>query len=169
MNSKEAFTEVYERYAASIIKSVVAQTKDIELANEICQNVFMSYYRHMHKVEPEFVKAWLFHAMDNQLIDYWRKASTRRESLEEEGSEIIASAKDRCNVEKQCSDRRFICEIMEKLKEKNRNWYDVIVCICVRQMTQEEASSYLGISEEDLRSRLYRARKFLREIFDEER
>ena len=169
MKNAETFTEVYKRHAASIIKSVVARTNDRELADEICQNVFLAYYKHMDHVQTEFIKAWLYEMMEHQLIDYWRKASTNHEKLIDEDAEGVLDPEDRMNIEKQYSDRRFIYEIMEKLKERNRNWYDVIECICIRQMTQEEACRYMGISSADLRSRLYRARKFLKEEFEKER
>lgn len=168
MKDIETFTDVYKRYAALIIKSVVAQTNDEELANEICQNVFMSYYRHMERIETDFVKAWLLHAARNQMIDYWKRASTRKELLAEQKPEGLMEKEDCCNVEKICSDRTFICEIMKDLKAENEIWYEVIECICIRQMTSEEACEYLGIPPDVLRSRLHRARCYLHKMYDKE-
>lgn len=168
MNDIETFTEMYERYASMIIKSVVAQTNDVELANEICQNVFLSYYRNIHKVEKEFAKAWLLHAMRNQMVDHWRKASTRKELLKESEMEELYEVADDCDIEKKYSDRQFICEILEHLKEVNILWYEVIDCICIRQMTPEEVCSYLEIPPGALRSRLNRARSYLRKMYDDQ-
>lgn len=166
---KETFTEIYERYSALVIKSVVAQTGNFELANEICQNVFMSFYIHMNRVEIEFVKAWLLHAAKNQVIDYRKKASTRREVMSEQQPEEMLQQEHGSDIEKQYSDRSFICEIMEKLKSTNMVWYEVIDCVCVQQMTSEEACEYLGIPSDVLRSRLHRARQFLHKNFDKDR
>lgn len=169
MKNRETFTEVYKRYSALIMKSVMAQTENMELAEEICQNVFLAYYRHMDKVEPEFVKAWLLHVTDNQIIDYQRKLGRRMKILHEKSTEEFMGAEAPVDVVKQYTDRRFICEIMEKLKEKNPRWYEIIDCVCIKQMSLEEAEKYLGVPKEDLKSRLYRARKFIREMFEEER
>ncbi len=168
MNDIETFTEVYERYASMIVKSVVAQTNDVELANEICQNVFLAYYNNMYKVEKEFVKAWLLHAAKNQLIDHWRKTGARKKVMQEIGIEDLNRVEDKRNLEKRCDDRQFICEILDHLKEVNILWYEVIDCICIRQMTPEEACSYLEISPGALRSRLNRARSYLREMYDDQ-
>lgn len=65
MNNVEAFTEIYREYSPMVIKSVVAQTGDVELGNEICQNVFMSYFRNMDRVDKDYIKAWLLHAAKN--------------------------------------------------------------------------------------------------------
>ena len=77
--NNETFTELYERCGASIKKSVVAQTRDEQLAEEICQQTFLIYYENMDHVRPDMEKAWLFKVARNLLIDYWRKASTRNE------------------------------------------------------------------------------------------
>ena len=43
--------------------------------------------------------------------------------------------------------------------------FEVIRLIDKNQMTQEEAAQHLGISQEVLRAKLYRARKFIRKKF----
>jgi DNA-directed RNA polymerase specialized sigma24 family protein len=58
---------------------------------------------------------------------------------------------------------------MKELKEKNTQWYEVVDCVCIQQMSQDEASEYLHVPKQDLKSRLYRARQFLRDIFENER
>ncbi|WP_417091121.1 RNA polymerase sigma factor [Marvinbryantia sp.] len=83
MTKHETFTENYKRYGAMIMKSVMAQTKDKELAAEICQQTFLHYYRTMDKVDESRIKPWLLQVAKNLLIDYWRKASTRKEFLVE--------------------------------------------------------------------------------------
>lgn len=169
MKSVETFTEVYNRYAALIMKSVMAQTQSREVAEEICQNVFLSYYKHMEKVDESFVKAWLLHVANNQVIDFWRKNGSQGKCDSEVSMEALSEKKDENDVVKRYTERRFISEIMENLREKNPNWYDVIDCICVQQMTLEEASKFLGVPERDLKSRLYRARKYIRKMFEKER
>lgn len=161
MNKTEAFTEMYQRYSDLVVKSVVAQTKDVDLANEICQNVFMSYYQNMDRIEVKFIKTWLLEVTKNQLIDYWRKASTRKEILIEEDSGTIPEKISHFSVEKQYYDKMLICEILEDLKETNEKWYEVIECVCIRQMEHEEAAKYLNIGPVVLRSRLYRARNHI--------
>lgn len=165
MKDAETFTEVYNRYASLVIKSVVAQTNDVELGNEICQKVFLSFYRNMDKVSGEYAKTWLLHAAKNQLIDYWRRASTRKEFLPEDERSGRMEKADGTDLEKQCSDRMFICELLEDLKREKKEWYDVVDFICVQEMSPEEAAEKLGISSGLVRSRLYRARRYLQKKY----
>lgn len=168
MKNIETFTEMYKKYAALIIRSVVAQTNDVELANEICQNVFLAYYKNMDRVEEDFVKAWLLHVAKNQVVDHWRKTGARKKVMQESGIEDLDRVKDDREMEKRCDDRQFICEVLEHLRKVNPLWYDVIDCICIRQMTPEEAAFYLDIPPGALRNRLSRARQYLRKMYEEE-
>ena len=165
MKNHEAFTEIYESYAGLIMKSVMAQTNDIELAEEICQQTFLAYYRKMETIDTEFVKAWLLHVSKNLLIDYWRKASTRKEIIKEEYEATYMEASATTDMEKQSVDRMFLCKLLEELKEENELWYEVIDYICIREVGYEEAAKQLGISPVVLRARLYRARRFLQKKY----
>ncbi|MDO4345048.1 MAG: RNA polymerase sigma factor [Eubacteriales bacterium] len=165
---QETFAEIYERYATLIMKSVVAQTGSIELAEEICQQTFLLFYKNMENIEPEFAKAWLLHTAKNLVIDHWRKASTRKEVLMDGDAREFGEIADRENVEKKCEDRWFICALMEELLRENRLWYDAIDCICIREMDHKEAAKLLGISPTVLRARLYRAKRFIQKKYEKE-
>ncbi len=69
----ERFTEVYKRYNRLIIKIAYDSLKDGFAAEEICQQVFVSFYENMEKISEEHMKGWLIVAAKNALIDYVRK------------------------------------------------------------------------------------------------
>ena len=119
----------------------------------------------MDEVDVGFIKSWLFHVAKNLLIDHWRKASTRREVLEGKSGSLYVEPVDSVNIEKQCTDRQFLCDLLEELKEENPLWYEVIDWICIREETYEETAKHLGISPVVLRARLYRAKRFIREKY----
>lgn len=164
----EIFAEIYGRYAALIKKSVVAQTNNGELADEICQQTFFALYKNMDNVEEAMVKAWLFQTARHFLVDYWRKVSTRRELPVDEESVGYGDAAFPMDLEKQCADRDFIRRLMEDLQRINQHWYDVIDCICIREMSHQETAEHLGITPVMLRARLYRAKCFLQERYGSE-
>ena len=169
MNENETFTEIYERYVGLIMKSVMAQTNDLELAMEICQQTFVNFYQHMDSLALEFAKAWLMHVSKNLLIDYWRKASTRNEFLKEEESvDDCADITATDDIEKQCTDKIFLCSLLEDLKEENELWYEVIDHICIREEKCEEAAKQLGVSAAVLRARLYRARRYIQNKYGDD-
>lgn len=168
MTKHETFTENYKRYGALIMKSVVAQTKDKELAAEICQQTFMHYYRAMDKVDESRIKPWLLHVAKNLLIDHWRKASTRKEFSVESPAEILEETGHTVDVEKQCMDRMFICQLLEDLKEENELWFEVIYDIFILNMSYDETAKLLDISPATLRARVYRAKNYIKEKYGKE-
>lgn len=168
MTKHETFTENYKRYGALIMKSVVAQTKDKELAAEICQQTFMHYYRAMDKVDESRIKPWLLHVAKNLLIDHWRKASTRKEFSVESPAEILEETGHTVDVEKQCMDRMFICQLLEDLKEENELWFEVIYDIFILNMNYDETAKLLDISPATLRARVYRAKNYIKEKYGKE-
>lgn len=168
MTKHETFTENYKRYGALIMKSVVAQTKDKELAAEICQQTFLHYYRAMDKVDENRIKPWLLHVAKNLLIDHWRKASTRKEFSVESPAEILEEAGHIVDMEKQCIDKMFICQLLEDLKEENELWFEVIDYIFIKDMSYDETAKLLGISPATLRARVYRAKNYIKEKYGRE-
>lgn len=168
MKDHETFTEIYERYGDLIMKSVMAQTNDRELAAEICQQTFFAFYRKMDTIDMGFVKAWLMHVAKNLLIDYWRKASTRKEILEEDSVGVYAGRSVTDDMEKRSIDRMFLCKVLEDLKKENELWYEVVDYICIREESYEESAKQLGITPAVLRARLYRARRYLQNKFGDD-
>ena len=58
--------------------------------------------------------------------------------------------------------------ILEELYDKKKEWYYVIMDICILQMSYEEAAKHLNIEVQVLRARLYRARRYIRNKYGEE-
>lgn len=52
------FEEYFLKYKNLVIRIVMNKTGDYQTAQEICQQVFISFYTNMDKVSPELVKAW---------------------------------------------------------------------------------------------------------------
>lgn len=167
MNEHETFTEIYERYAELILKSVMAQTGDIELAEEVCQQTFANFYQHMKSVDLQYVKTWLIHVSNHLLIDYWRKASTRNEVLDEDSAGVCIESAVAADIAGQCTAKVFLCDLLRDLRTVNVNWYEVIDHVCVRGESCEEAAEQLGISAAVLRARLHRARNYIREKYED--
>ena len=165
MNENETFTEIYERYAELIMKSVVAQTRDVELAKEICQQTFQNFFENMDTVQLRFVKAWLLHVSNNLLIDHWRKGSTRKEVLDEDSVGSCADCTVVDDIAGQCTMKVFLCDLLRDLREVNEHWFEVVDHICVREESYEEAAKQLGVSAAVLRARLHRARNYIKEKY----
>lgn len=161
------FVEVFERYQKLVMKLVYDKSSDMELAKEICQHTFFNYYLHMDKVKDELIKPWLIMTAKNAIVDNYRKITSRKECplIHVENIALDYSV-ERCPerlVGKELSFR-----ILEDLHKANETWYEVIVAICIEELSHEEATKQLGCTDQVLRARLYRARKYIRKKYGKE-
>lgn len=165
------FEEYFCQYKNLVIRIVMNKTGDYQTAQEICQQVFIAFYKNMDKIDPEIVKAWLIRTTQNLIIDYYRKASNKREiavdtSISESGNVLIEGDVHLC--EENLYNRELIGRIFREVRAVNEQWYEVLMLHCVEGLSYAEMAAKLNIQESVLRARMYRARIFIKEKFGEE-
>lgn len=171
MSKNEMFEEYFKKYKNLLIRAVMLKTGDYQVAQEICQQVFCSYYSHMDEIEQEVVKAWLLKCTQNAIVDYLRKNGLRRELIlgndyQDMGSAVAEMEADYC--ENQVINTELTGRILRDVRAVNESWYEVLIMICVDGMSHKQAAEKLHVSEQVLRARLYRARNYVREKFGDE-
>jgi len=170
MMKNDRFTKIYNEYANLMYQYTFVRVRDDNLAMEIVQQVFVDYYEHMDQVTEDIVKPWLMLCCKNEIVDYYRKVNYRKRTYFPEiptEEEIVMEDNAECIVERMVN-KELTFQILENLKQKNESWYRIIEAVAILQMTHEEAAVYLHISEDVLRAKLYRARKYIRRKFGEE-
>ena len=165
------FEQHFKRYKNLIIRVVMRKSRDYQLAQEICQQVFCSFYFHIDEIDEDLVKAWPLKCTRNALVDHLRKPSTQNEVIvkkdyQEHGNTIAHTDIDYC--EKLVINQELTGRILREVRAANELWYEVLILICLYGMSHKEAPEKLNVSEQVLRARLYRARKFVREKFGDE-
>ena len=85
------FEEYFLKYKDLIMKIVMDKTGSYDDAEEICQQVFVSFYLNMESVSEDLVKAWLIRCTKNAIIDYYRKASKQREIITDTSDAAIGN------------------------------------------------------------------------------
>ena len=58
--------------------------------------------------------------------------------------------------------------ILSRLYEENKKWYEVMVLTCYLGKQNIQVAKELGVSKDVINSRMYRARKWIRQTFREE-
>lgn len=171
---QKRFEKVYSRYSALVIKMIFDMTTDFGMAEEVCQNVFMQYFIHMHKVVPGCEKQWLMLTTKRIVIDHYKKASTKYEQLldevwEEKFSELQTVDEDRLeNSVKRIAQKELANAILQDLRHKNKSWYTIINGLYMEERSTEEIAKKLRISISMLYSKLYRAKLYIRKRYGEQ-
>lgn len=165
------FEECFLQYKNLVMRIVMDKTGDYQVAQEICQQVFISFYTNMDRISPDLVKPWLMRCTQNAVIDHFRKNKNKSDvvsdtTISEEGNILVEKSIDL--LEEKLSNRELVGRIFREVKAVNRQWFEVLMLNCVEGLSYAEAAKRLNISEEVLRARMYRARLFVKEKFGNE-
>lgn len=169
MNEKK-FTEVFNKYNRLVRKMVISRSGNDMLAEEICQQVFLQYFEQMNNISEELIQPWLLLTTRNMVYDYLRKMQVRKDTHSINGIEdfMVIHEDNTERVITRLSHNMLTERILEELYDKKKEWYYVIMDICILQMSYEEAAKHLNIEVQVLHARLYRARRYIRKKYGEE-
>lgn len=165
------FEEYFSKYKNLVIRMVMLKTNDYQMAQEICQQVFVSLYTNMDKVEPSLVKAWLIRCTQNAIVDHIRKAKAKKEiladvAIAEAGNTLVEESLE--IYDEKMENRELTGRIMREIREVNEIWYEAMMLCCVESLSYEEAAAKLNVPVSVLRARVYRARTYIRKKFGDE-
>lgn len=174
---KRAFTSLVKRYEETVFRFSMKLCRDREKAEEALQDTFINVYRKLGSFDGKSkFSTWLYTIVANNCLMKQRKRKAR--GLEEplEVLDNPASSPDGkfahqvARWEESPSEillgkelRRVLDEAIMKLPEIYRA---VFILRDVEGKSNEETGEVLGISQEAAKSRLRRARAFLREQLD---
>jgi RNA polymerase sigma-70 factor (ECF subfamily) len=154
-----------ERYKAKVFNLAYSWTQDRAAADDLAQEVFIKAYFSLpgFKSKSEF-GTWLYRIALNHIKDYFRKKKIRQKdiSLEEAGENALSVENGRRGEEEQSRERRkaLVQAALQRLPEK----YRIILTLRDLQgLSYEEISRILRLSPGTVDSRLFRARKKLRD------
>ena len=135
---------------------------------DIVMEVFWSFYRADYggKLESEkAIKVMLARIVENKCIDYFRKEKRSIKPNEDEDVSELEYVADLSTYDPLQSviSRESCGQIFEVLDGLRESWKDVTVMYFIQGFTTEEICERLEITNDMCRSRISRARKYLRE------
>ena len=161
-----AFSNLVNKYRKSVHALAWRKVQDFHIAEDITQETFLRAYRRLSSLkEPHSFASWLYVIATNQCKTWLSKKRLWDHSLEDTVntewekatySNYVIKEKERVSVEAQ---RDVVKKLLAKLPESDRT---VITLYYLGGMTYEEISKFLGVSVNTIKSRLYRARQFLK-------
>ena len=170
VNTEEKFQEIYDKYKNLVLKIAFDMTKDYYLAQDICQETFIRLYGYQDNIIVERVKSWLVVVASNLVYDHWKKSSSRREVLidglwENETEPIEPSS----SVELERVEYRGLCSnMLEALREKNEDWYEVLILAEYLGVPRKLIAKKRGVSLSTIDNYIRKGRSWMKENFQEE-
>lgn len=67
------FEDIYTRHATAVLRYAWGLVGRREIAEELAADAFVSLHEHMAAIDVSQLPGWLFTAVRNRAIDYWRR------------------------------------------------------------------------------------------------
>lgn len=159
---RENFNRMYEQYYRLVIHVAYDMLRDYDLAQDVCQEVFVKFNEKIEGLDEDKLKGWMLRNAQRKTIDFLRKAYRRREiSVGDEKMEHELVVEYLTEVEDESSRRQFRNFVLEELKEKNPMWYDLMVRVVVCDEPAKAVAEDYGVTVMNLRVKISRARRWL--------
>jgi RNA polymerase sigma-70 factor (ECF subfamily) len=156
------FSEVYRLHSADVHRFCVSLTRDAQLAEDLCGDVFMAAMRAYDRRRPsgQELKPWLFRIARNLTIDHarrasvWRRITTQMLPLEQrnESVEAVVSRRD---------DLRRATLATTRLRRRDR---ELIGLRTTAGLSFAQVAAVTGMSENSARVATGRALSQLRQL-----
>ncbi|HEX3077278.1 MAG TPA: sigma-70 family RNA polymerase sigma factor [Lachnospiraceae bacterium] len=150
-------------YGNDVLRTAYLYVKDVHLAEDIFQEVFLKVNLKMDSYRGESsIKTWLLRITINTCKDYLKSAWSKKviatdefetTSFEEQGYQQIENEEDNLIV------RKIVMELPPKYK-------DVVLCVYYQEMSIEETAGTLNLAQGTVKSRLNRAKTKMKKVME---
>ena len=173
-DDEDAFNELVNRHGERIYRTAYRITGDHEASEDILQNVFVILFEKLHKFRNESkFTTWLFRVTSNASYMYLRssnKINSKEYHLEdltrfdETGNLIDIHLKDTTDIPDQNNLQKEALEHMDKAINDLPDKYKKIFHLRdIEGLSNQEVSEITGLSLPAVKSRILRARNFLKD------
>ncbi len=174
--SRELFEQVAMPHMAAVYQFALSLTRDSAAAEDLVQETFLNAFRSFDRFEiGTNCKAWLFRICKNSFIDGYREQKRRpvHQAVETAEPGAFDRPRDIRAFEKLGIDQEelfldlFGDEVNKFLAELPPDFRQAMLLCDLEGLAYEEIAEVLGIPIGTVRSRISRARSFLRERLED--
>ncbi len=163
--NQEAFSQLVKKYQRKVFNLALSLAQNKDIADDLAQEAFIKVYFALPKFKfKSKFSTWLYRITINVIKDYLRKKERLSRIPQEliqvnpflEGDEITIRKKEKTTEIK----RKIVHYFIDQLPEK---YQTILVLRDIHGFSYQEISKILKISPGTVDSRLFRARKKLRQ------
>jgi RNA polymerase sigma-70 factor (ECF subfamily) len=160
------FYEVYEEYYDRVRRFILASVRNSWVADDLIQETFLRIFQNLPQIRDQSkLSSWVFRIAANLCQDYFRRA--KRSPLLFEDNPPGEAPEER-SPERDVERYQLSLWVQDLVNVLPEPWRQVIFLCDIKQESYQEAASLLGISVENVKVRLHRARKRLKALMAEQ-
>lgn len=179
--TEDKFRKIYHQYYQVVKNVVFSILKDIDFAEDICQEVFLLFSEKEETLKEEYYQQWFFVNARRKAIDFCRKSyqvhEVTTDAISEDsgvlrklGSQWPSNEDRSKNSFEDGITRKIILQelagkLFEDLAKRDSVWYEIVMRTYVEGESAEEVARALGISIENLRTKKHRIKNWINENY----
>lgn len=170
--SLQDYIQAYDAYFRLARKIAYDILRDHDLAGDVAQELFTELFQKKEQLDSDLIKYWIVIHANRRAIDCQRRPCRRRET----DFFTLELPNLACPVEAETLVLRreqiyYRFSALEALKNHNKDWYDILIRYHVHDESYNSMAKSYGMTAENLRKQVSRARKWLsekvRELYEE--
>jgi RNA polymerase sigma-70 factor (ECF subfamily) len=159
--NQQAFEEFVIKYRKEAVNFAVTILKDYYIAEDIVQDSFAFIYVYRERIRDySTLKSYLFSIIHNRAVDYIRK-NNRNITLD---LNVISTF----SPEKQVLDKEQRKSFIKSFNNLNEKYKVVLYLYAFQELSYKEISEVVGISLAQVKVTIFRGRKKLKNLYNEE-
>ena len=163
--------DFFMEYRTMVIRNAYMYVKDYYVAEDICQETFIRFGKHMEDIPSEKVKGWLFCISERLAFDYLRKGGKYETFVGLEETELNRFSENYSDVShllEKKEEYEHRGRVLERLKREKPLWYETM-CMCyLENMDNPSIGKELGVKPYLISKWKERAKSWLKTAYEEE-
>lgn len=164
-NQHEEFTSIFKEVYASLCRFLECLLGERSAAQDIAQESFLRLHRFgLYRLPPDEARFWLFRVARNLALNEMQKNQTRIRLSAKAADAFRDRAPDPEGDFMQAESNRVVRDLLQHLPERQRT---ALLLREQEEMSYKEIARVLSISESNVKTDIFRARRLLRERWHE--
>ena len=159
------FLEIHDQFYVRIKKFLLASVRDESVADDLVQDTFIRIQENLDSVkDPSKISSWIFRIAYNLCQDHFR--SRKQSSSHEEIHDGLVNLQE-TPLHKKVEQGEMSRCVQDKLNLLPESLRSVLIFADVMEFSHQEIANILGLSVENVKVRVHRARKKFKKILEE--
>ncbi|MDP4096603.1 RNA polymerase sigma factor [Paenibacillus sp. P96] len=165
---QSAFRELVEQYSRHVYQTAYSVLQDAKEAEDVSQETFVQVYTSLSHYRNEGFKSWLTRIAVHKAIDTKRRRSRRTAEMTvaDEALLVLPSREEDILGRLIRQERRS--ELAAKIETLPRQHKEVVTAFYIQGKSYEQMAEEMQVALKTVESRLYRARQWIRQHWNEE-
>ena len=157
---------IHDQYYERVRKFILASVKNESVADDLVQETFIRIQENLDSVrDPEKISSWIFRIAYHLCQDHFRLL--KKSSSQEEIHDGLVTLQE-SPVQKELEQGEMSRCVQDKLNLLPESQRSVIILADIMDFSHQEIADILGLTVENVKVRLHRARKKLKAILEKE-